>query len=280
VASQSIGALILRKSIAAPRGQNGRMAHARFRFYEELNDFLPEPRRRRDFDIPIDRARSVKDAIESAGVPHTEVDLVLVDGASVGFGHVLRGGERVSVYPMFERLDIGPVLRLRPMPLRDPRFVADGHLNKLARHLRMAGFDVLCEIGWDDDRIVALAAEGRRTILTRDKAMLRRGDVDRGYFVRATASEAQLAEVLRVLQLQALVAPFTRCRVCNALLEDTSRESVLDRLPDKVRELHHRFKRCPGCGRIYWEGTHYERMQRVLEEAKGLSTPMNTDEHG
>src|SRR5512141_2127853 len=142
---------------------------SQFRFYEELNDFLPEERRKREFAIEIDRARSVKDAIESAGVPHTEVDLILVDGRSVGFDHVLRGGERVAVYPMFERLDISPLVHLRPRPLRDPRFVADTHLGKLARHLRMAGFDVLWGNDWDDDRIVALSGAGRRTILTRDK---------------------------------------------------------------------------------------------------------------
>ena len=235
-----------------------------FRFYEELNDFLPPERRKRDFDIEIDRSRSVKDAIESAGVPHTEVDLILVDGRSVDFTHLLRGGERVAVYPMFESLDIAPLVRLRPRPLRDPRFVADGHLGKLARHLRMAGFDTLWSNAWDDDEIVNISAVQKRTILTRDKAMLRRSDVDRGYFVRATESEAQLAEVLRALQLEAMLAPFTRCRECNTLLEDVPREAVLDRLPEKVRGLYERFKRCPGCERVYWEGTHFARMQGVL----------------
>jgi uncharacterized protein len=239
-------------------------AHASFRFYEELNDFLPEGRRKRDFDIAIDRARSVKDAIESVGVPHTEVDLILVDGVSVDFTHVLRGGERVAVYPTFERLDIAPLLRLRPRPLRDPRFVADVHLGKLARHLRMAGFDTLWENAWDDDEIVAIAGGERRTILTRDKAMLRRREVERGYFVRATASEAQFGEVLRTLQLENLVRPFTRCRECNALLEDVAKSEVIDRLPEKVRGHYEEFRRCPGCERVYWQGTHYERMRRLL----------------
>src|SRR5438552_7106785 len=170
---------------------------AEFRFYEELNDFLPEERRKRAFPVEIDRARSVKDAIESVGVPHPEVDLIVVDGVSVDFAHVLRGGERVAVYPMFERIDITPVLRLRLSPLRDPRFIADGHLGKLARHLRMAGFDTLWANPWDDDEIVRIAALDKRTILTRDKGMLRRKDVDRGYFVRATESEAQLREIVR-----------------------------------------------------------------------------------
>ncbi|HXZ48049.1 MAG TPA: Mut7-C RNAse domain-containing protein [Usitatibacter sp.] len=234
------------------------------RFYEELNDFLPPGSRKRPLTVEIDRARSVKDAIESLGVPHTEVDLVIVDGASVGFGHLLRGGERVAVYPTFEALDIAPLVRLRPSPLRDPRFVADTHLGKLARHLRMAGFDTLYGNDWDDDRIVAVSSGERRTILTRDKALLRRREVERGYWVRADESERQLAEVVRALQLESLLAPFTRCRECNAPLEEVPRESVLDRVPEKVRGLYERFRRCPGCGRVYWEGTHYERMKGVV----------------
>jgi uncharacterized protein len=242
-----------------------RRSQALLRFYEELNDFLPEARRKRDFAIEVDRARSVKDAIESAGVPHTEVDLILVDGRSVDFAHVLRGGERVAVYPMFERLDITPLLRLRPLPLRDPRFVADTHLGKLARHLRMAGFDTLWGADWDDDRIVACSLAERRTILTRDKAMLRRGEVERGYFVRAVMADEQLAEVVEALQLEAAMRPFTRCRECNTPLSDVPREAVEARLPPRVRELYRDFKECAGCGRVYWEGSHYERMKRLVD---------------
>jgi uncharacterized protein len=253
------------------------MAEARpcatFRFYEELNDFLPESARKRDLAVEVDRARSVKDAIESLGVPHPEVDLILVDGRSVGFEHLIHGGERVAVYPMFERLDVAPLVRLRPRPLRDPRFVADGHLAKLARHLRMAGFDVAHGIEWDDDRIVALSNAERRTILTRDKAMLRRRDVERGYFVRSVFSEEQLTEVLRALQLENEVRPFVRCRECNAPLEELSPGDVPASVPPRIRALYDRFKRCPGCGRTYWEGSHFDRMKgmlaRALEAASG-----------
>ncbi|HET9471091.1 MAG TPA: Mut7-C RNAse domain-containing protein, partial [Usitatibacter sp.] len=115
-----------------------------------------------------------------------------------------------------------------------------------------------------DDRIVALSLAQRRTILTRDLGMLRRREVERGYFVRAVESEAQLAEVVAALQLQGLLAPFTRCRECNAPLEDAARESVAESLPPKVRGLYDRFRRCPSCGRVYWEGTHYRRMQGVM----------------
>ena len=220
--------------------------------------------------VAIDRARSVKDAIESVGVPHPEVDLILVDGVSVDFTHVLRGGERVAVYPMFEALDIAPVRRLRGLPLREPRFVADVHLGKLARHLRMAGFDTRYAPDWDDDHIVARAATERLTILTRDKGMLRRSDVERGYFVRATAADEQLREVVAALQLEARLAPFSRCRECNALLEEAPRESVLEQLPARVRGSYTRFKRCPRCARVYWEGTHYARMRSLIERVGGV----------
>jgi uncharacterized protein with PIN domain len=248
---------------------------ATFRFYEELNDFLPSAQRKRDIAVPIDRARSVKDAIESTGVPHPEVDLVLVDGESVGFAHLLRGGERVAVYPMFERLDVAPLQRLRPRPLRDPRFIADANLGKLARHLRMAGFDVLFDAGADDEAIVRRASAERRTILTRDKGLLRRRDVERGYFVRADAADVQLAEVASALQLEGAMLPFTRCRECNTPLEDLARGEVPPGLaPARVLGLYEAFKRCPGCERVYWQGSHYERMQRLLERVRGAAAAL------
>ncbi len=218
-------------------------AFAEFRFYEELNDFLAPERRKTTFPVPIDRGRSVKDAIESVGIPHTEVDLVLVDGASVAFGHVLRGGS----------------------PLREVRFVLDCHLGKLARHLRMAGFDSLWETDYGDEEIVALSVTQKRVVLTRDKGLLKRRAVERGHFVRETESEKQFCEVVRAFQLEPSLKPFSRCRMCNAALREVPKESVRGRVPETVwRELDD-FTECPQCGRIFWRGTHYERLSRVLE---------------
>lgn len=244
-------------------------AHAstEFRFYEELNDFLAPDRRKTSFPLGIDRGRSVKDAIESAGVPHTEVDLVLVNGVSVGFDHVLRGGERVAVYPVFERLDIAPLVRLRPAPLREPRFVLDAHLGKLARHLRLAGFDSLWENDYADDEIVALSVAQKRIILTRDKGILMRRVVQRGHFVRETDSERQLAEVVRAFQLEGALRPFTRCRVCNAPLREVPKAAVAARVPGQVLATLERFTECPQCGRVFWEGSHFERLRRMLRAA-------------
>ena len=240
-------------------------ASAEFRFYEELNDFLPPERRRASFAYSVAGTRSVKDAIESIGVPHTEVDLILVDGQSVGFDRVLRGGERVAVYPLFERLDVAPLQHLRPRPLRDPRFVLDVHLGKLARHVRMAGFDCLYRNDYRDSELITAALAEHRIILTRDKGLLKQRLVTHGYFVRRNEPEEQLREVVRALQLETGLRPFTRCRECNAELHGVPKAQVLAPLPEKVRAAYERFQLCPGCGRIYWEGSHYARLRRLLD---------------
>jgi len=242
-------------------------ASAEFRFYEELNDFLAPARRRTSFAYSVAGTRSVKDAIEAIGVPHTEVDLILVDGQSVGFDRVLRGGERVAVYPVFERLDIAPLQHLRPRPLREPRFVLDVRLGALARHLRMAGFDCLYRNDYRDGELITAALAEHRIILTRDRGLLKQRLVTHGYYVRQTEPEEQLREVVHALQLLANLRPFTRCRECNAELREVPKADVLARLPEKVRGAYDRFQLCPGCGRIYWEGTHYERLRRLLDLA-------------
>ncbi|HSD62004.1 MAG TPA: MoaD/ThiS family protein, partial [Burkholderiales bacterium] len=92
------------------------MARAEFRFYEELNDFLAPERRKRDFYYDCARAATVKNAIESLGVPHTEVELILVNGESVDFSHPVGEGDRVAVFPRFEAFDVRPLLRVRAAP--------------------------------------------------------------------------------------------------------------------------------------------------------------------
>ena len=132
------------------------------RFYGELNDFLPLERRQRDIAVSFVVAPSAKDSIESLGVPHTEVDLILANGVSVDFGYRLADHDRISVYPVFERLDIGGVTRVRPEPLRRISFVADAHLGALARRLRLLGFDTLYDHDWPDDVLALTSATQRR----------------------------------------------------------------------------------------------------------------------
>lgn len=234
--------------------------HTTFRFYEELNDFLPPDRRKLAFDYAFNGTPSVKDSIEAIGVPHPEVDLILVDDVSVGFDHLLSGGERVAVYPMFERVDITPLTRLRPEPLREPRFVLDVHLGKLARYLRLLGFDTIYDRDYVDATIAAISIEERRLILTRDKGLLKRKEVTRGYWLRNIQPRLQIAEVVEVFDLRRVVRVFSRCMVCNHTLETANEAHVRDALPAGLRGQFERVSRCPGCRRLYWPGSHYDRL--------------------
>lgn len=163
---------------------------AAFRFYEELNDFLAPEHRRCEFETRCARAATVKHMIEALGVPHTEVELVLVNGESVGFDRLLRDGDRVSVYPRFETFDITPLLRVRPQPLRQTRFIAVAHLGGLAHLLRLTGFDTLYDNGYDDPEIVAIAEREGRIALTRDRELLKRRTLTHGCFVHLEAGAA------------------------------------------------------------------------------------------
>lgn len=245
------------------------MAAAReceFRFYEELNEFLPRECRKRGFTHAFDGTPAVKDRIESIGVPHTEVDLVLVDGESVGFAHRLRGGERVAVYPVFERFEIAGINRLRPRPLREPRFVLDVHLGRLAAYLRLLGFDCLYRNDYSDDELLAISQAGHRTVLTRDTGLLKRAALTHGAFLHATDPRRQLREVLDRFQLDARIAPFTRCARCNGSVGRISCEHAASAAPAGVLDRHREFSRCGSCGQVYWRGGHLARLRARLAE--------------
>ena len=242
------------------------MPTVQFRFYEELNDHLPIARRKCGFAHAFDGAPAIKDVIEALGVPHTEIDLILVDGKSVRFSHRLRGGERVAVYPMFERFDIRTLHRLRPKPLRRTRFVADVHLGKLARSLRLLGFDTLYSAQVDDAELVAISARDRRIVLTRDLGLLKRKALTRGYRLRSANPQLQVKEVVHAFSLEEDLRPFTRCMSCNSLLRSVARPVVADCVPPRVFRRFRRFTFCAGCGRIYWRGTHFQRLERFIRD--------------
>lgn len=242
---------------------------ATVRFYAELNDFLPPARRQRDLTFTFDVAPSVKDAIESFGVPHTEVDLVLVDGEPVGWGARVRDGARLAVYPVFEAFDIGPLARLRPAPLREPRFLCDTHLGRLARLLRLLGFDTAYGHDWPDERLAAASVGERRILLTRDVGLLKRSVVTHGYRVRASAPTTQAREVVERFHLAGLARPFTRCLACNGPLASAPAAAVADRVPSGVARRYASFVTCAACGRVYWPGSHHRRLTERVADLLG-----------
>lgn len=242
---------------------------AAIRFYGDLAEIASNADRDGQAHVPVERPRSVKDAIESCGVPHTEVDLVLVDGCSVSFGAQVEGGSRVSAYPPFLRLDVPSLVR--PASLDEPRFALDVHLGRLAERLRILGFDTLYGNDLDDDDLEALSVGGPRWLLTRDRGLLMRRTITHGYLVRSSDPQEQALEVVRRFRLGDEIAPFTRCARCNGVVGPVDKEEVLDRLEPATRAEHDTFTQCRDCGQVYWPGTHLSALRAFVERAREVS---------
>lgn len=245
------------------------MPQATFRFYAELNDFLPVQRRQVAFLSAFQGQPSIKDAVEALGVPHTEIDLILINGISVDFSHPVTDGDQVSVYPVFEGLDISPLMRLRPAPLRNPSFVLDTHLGRLATYLRLLGFDALYWNDYEDEQLAFISSTERRILLTKDRGLLKRKLVTHGYCVRSSNPRSQIKEVMDRFDLAGAVAPFRRCLRCNGLLVEVEKKEIEERLPPDTGRYFQEFFRCASCDQLYWRGSHYEALQRKIVEFLG-----------
>jgi uncharacterized protein with PIN domain len=237
------------------------MSTASFRFHGELEAFLA--REHRGVAIPHEyaRAASLKQAVESLGVPHTEVGRIAVNGHAATLERTVRQNDVVEVFPH----EPGEAPFEAPLS-----FLADAHMGGLARMLRMLGFDTAYDNGFDDPGIVALAAEERRVVLTRDRELLKCRDVLRGCYVHALKPEAQLREVARRYAIANHMQPFALCLHCNLPLATAALEAVAAQVPERIRQQYRNFMHCPGCDRVYWEGSHWARMREVLAEALEL----------
>jgi len=241
---------------------------ATFRFYEELNDFLSEEKRKQDVMYGFSGKPSIKDAIEAQGIPHTEVDLIVANGASVGFDYSLKDDDRIAVYPMFEGLDISPIVKLREKPLREPKFVLDVHLGKLARLMRLLGLDVLYRNDYDDKLLACISATQHRALLTRDRKLLHYRMITHGCLLRSMNADEQLSQVIRRFDLKENLSPFSRCLECNGPLESAEKDKILDRLEPKTIRYYDTFFQCAQCRKIYWKGSHFGRLAAVVEEVR------------
>ena len=248
------------------------------KYYEELNFFLPEEMRRTDITVPFNSRRSVKDLIESMGVPHVEVDMILVNGKSVDFNYILCDGDVISVFPVYGAIDISGVDHLAWSPLDDTRFILDVHLRKLARMMRLLGFDADYEDDRDDDQLAVLSAVENRILLTCDRRLLMRKIVTRGIIVRSRMPDKQIIEVITRLQLRGLVNPLTRCIECNGIIRDIDIDApeytmLKSGIPDGVLTWCTDYYICTSCGRVYWKGSHYDklkaRVKKILNRIDG-----------
>jgi len=246
--------------------------NANFRFYAELNEFLPKAQQYKTVQVSFKGRQSVKHLIESLGIPHTEVDLVLVNGNSVDFNYLVEQDNLASVYPVFESLDITPLLHLRPRPLRDPCFVLDGHLGRLAAYLRMLGFDTAYRNDYEDEELAEISASQNRILLTRDRGLLKRRKVTHGFCLRTKDSREQLLNVIQRFDLDSQMNPFSRCIACNGLLVRVEKAEIYDLLQPGTKKYFDDFSRCENCAKIYWKGSHHDRMNALIEWIRNSST--------
>jgi hypothetical protein len=250
------------------------MTKAIFRFYAELNELLPAKKRFTNQTVEFNGRQTVKHLIESQGIPHTEVDLILANSRSVGFDYIPLDGELISVYPVFESFDVSEVNRLRPKPLREPKFILDGHLGRLASYLRMLGFDSTYRNDFSDEELADISVDEKRILLTRDRGLLKRDKVTHGFLIKTRDPRQQLLSVVRRFDLASLIHPFSRCIACNGVLETVEKLEIMDQLEPKTKKYFDTFKRCSVCRRIYWAGSHHKRMSKLIDWVLG-DTPEN-----
>lgn len=229
---------------------------AEFSFYGELNDFLPPDQRDQTVLYRFNGRPGIKDPIEVLGVPHTEVDAIVVNGESAGFVYKLQNGDRVSVYPISCGLGEASAVKLRDALTGNVDFVVDVNLGKLARLLRLLGFDTLYDSAFIDREIVELSVNQNRIILTRDRRLLHAKEIIRGYWVRSVIPNQQLAEVVARFNLIGRIHPFYRCAACNGLIEKVEKQLVLHLLEPKTKKYYDIFYCCRDCGKVYWRGSH------------------------
>ena len=142
--------------------------------------------------------------------------------------------------------------------------MVDVNLGKLARRLRLLGFDTLFSNAYTDPEIAAISQAQHRIVLTRDRRLLHAKTITHGYWVRSDIPAQQLEEVVRRFDLAGAARPFSRCATCNGLIEPVAKRDVLPLLEPGTRRHYEKFYRCRACGKVYWEGPHITRLRQLL----------------
>lgn len=235
----------------------------RLNFFGDLDFFLGSKFRSQPVERRLSERTSIKDVIESCGVPHPEVDAILVNGQAVGFDHTLLSDTDVKVFPVANYDTFRTDKHLQSIGIT--MFISDGHLGTLTRNLRLLGFDVAYGARADDRELLDIMVRENRALLTRDRRLLMHSIVQNGYCPRSQTADEQTVEVLRRFNLLVLIAPFTRCLRCNAALQDASKAEVIEDLEPLTKIYYDHFRRCPGCGQVYWAGSHFQKLEKRIE---------------
>lgn len=241
------------------------LSSASFLFNGCLQNLLVRKYRATPIIYPFKDNPGIKDAIEAMGVPHTEVDVILVNNRSVDFSYQLHDQDLVSVFPVFSKPPVDNTIHLSPLPSPPISFVLDVHLGKLTKRLRLLGFDCCYRNDLGDAEILRISQESGRVILTRDLGILKHRCVKFGYLIRSDKVEEQIREVLSRFRLATCTQPFLRCMVCNGFVEPVKKNDIVQLLEPRTKLYYEQFHRCRDCHRIYWQGSHFENIKRWLD---------------
>lgn len=250
------------------------MNQVSFRFYEELNNYLPGQMHKVWINCWAEPQISVGEKIRSFGIPLDKVDLILVNGQSKGFGYKLKDGDRISGYPVFESFDISEVSRLRENPLRNLGFICDVHLGKLCKYLRMSGWDTLYSNRYTSQEIIELSHRENRIILSRNLRLTRHKEVTHALWISSPDPAEQLKYLVDKLNLSKQANPLTRCLTCNEMIVTVEKQAILHRLEDRTATYYTEFFICPNCDQIYWKGSHFENMLKFIHSHLSDNQPI------
>jgi hypothetical protein len=219
------------------------------------------------FKHSLQRRASIKDVIESLGVPHTEIETLQANNTEVSFAYIVQDGDHIEIFPQVPPVDIVKTTLLRLYSLEEIRFVVDTNVGKLASLLRMAGFDTFYKNGLDDAELAHISQNEKRILLTRDRKLLNRKNIVYGHLVRECKPEMQLKEIISFYGLKDQLKPFSRCMACNGLLEPVRKETIIHRLKPLTKKYYNTFQRCSQCDKLYWPGSHKDKMTTILKKA-------------
>ncbi len=243
------------------------MNSAWFRFYEELNEYLPQEKRKFWFEYPLSGAISIQEVFNSMEIPADEIDLILANEQSKGLDYLLHDGDRISVYPVFELFDISGVSRVRGKPLRNPKFICDVHLGRLCKYLRMLGWDTLYSNQYTPDEIIAISRHEKQIILSRSYQLTRHKEVTHSYWIWSPDPLEQIKDLINKLDLSKLADPLTRCLNCNHRIVPVEKQEILHRLQAQTAKYFNEFFSCPSCDQVFWKGSHYENMMDFIRHS-------------
>jgi len=242
------------------------MPHATFRFHDSLKFFLPRKQKNQPITHTFDWKASIKDMVESMGVPHPEVELLVVNGTSVGWDYIVQPDDEIDIHPQFDAISLTDKTPLFPVYSGKPRFILDTHLGRLAAYLRMMGFDTLYRNDYPDDELAQVSHDENRILLTRDVGLLKRSLVIYGYFVRHTKPRQRILEIAQRYNLAEFAEPFKYCMKCNGNLYQVEKQVIQHQLPGNTTDYYDIFHQCEDCERIFWKGSHYRKMADIVQD--------------